>query len=240
MKNYPKITTALLCVLVALLISIFVTTRSNQLNSADLKETRRALFELQRKVGGLNPNAEQYKFEQDEVQRRLTELKRGLSDAQSKQVAHNASDATTDSQNESPATNPRDTASELTATEMALETSRTEFIATTLDNVLLQEPLDAGWAGTAETQVGTAIDNMGHTTDSELYGVQCQSTLCRIEAGHDNETAEMDFTLELGKLDAFRDAHAFIRRIENADGSIDTITYISRAGYALPDLAANQ
>ena len=101
MKNYPKITTALLCVLVALLISIFVTTRSNQLNSADLKETRRALFELQRKVGGLNPNAEQYKFEQDEVQRRLTELKRGLSDAQSKQVAHNASDATTDSQNES-------------------------------------------------------------------------------------------------------------------------------------------
>jgi hypothetical protein len=108
-----------------------------------------------------------------------------------------------------------------------------------LDSVMLQEPIDTNWSGIAEAEVGNAITVIDNSTSTELYDVRCQSTICRIDAAHSDPTAEMEFTMQLGQLEAFRDAHAFIQRIENEDGTSDTVTYISRAGYKLPELAAN-
>lgn len=49
----------------------------------------------------------------------------------------------------------------------------------------------------------------------------------------------MDFILEFGKFDVFCDVYVFICRIENVDGSIDIIIYISCVGYVLLDLVVN-
>lgn len=71
----------------------------------------------------------------------------------------------------------------------------------------------------------------GHNQVDE---VECAATLCRLQARHDSGEAALALVNQVGRNPLFGDSEAFSERFEFEDGSLETITYITRRGHALP------
>jgi len=121
----------------------------------------------------------------------------------------------------------------------AAEQERTATTINALENSMIGEPVDPSWAGYAESEVSHALQDSPDLSATQLTAMNCQSTLCRIDARHHDSAAEMGFLMQLGQLESFRDGQAFSQRMENDDGSIDTVIFVSRTGYTLPEQMAN-
>ena len=118
----------------------------------------------------------------------------------------------------------------------AAERERTQRFVAFFEQQLSRETMDPGWSATAQRDISQSLADPA-LNDTHLGEVQCQSTLCRIHADHASRTAERSFVSQLGRLDAFRDAEAYIERFEHDDGGITTTIFVSRAGHRLPDAA---
>ncbi|MES2663309.1 MAG: hypothetical protein V4629_08410 [Pseudomonadota bacterium] len=69
---------------------------------------------------------------------------------------------------------------------------------------------------------------------TQIQNFDCQTSLCRVEAHHDNPAAEQNFMMGLSQLNTFQNGEAFSQRIEKEDGSVETLSFISREGQRLP------
>lgn len=138
-----------------------------------------------------------------------------------------------------PSTQIVESAGEEYANAIAAERERTAGTVRFLESSMINEPVDASWSGYAESEVNQVLDRMEYESASQLTAMNCQSTLCRIDARHQDSSAEMGFLMELGQLQSFRDGQAFSQRIENDDGTIDSVIFVSRTGYSLPPLLTN-
>ncbi|MET0661250.1 MAG: hypothetical protein ABW110_24185 [Steroidobacteraceae bacterium] len=120
------------------------------------------------------------------------------------------------------------------AEQEAVERERTTQTTAFLESNFVAETKDPTWASQAERQLSDTFDDTEIAAGSQLRELSCQATLCRIESHHDDPTAERAFLTRVGRLNAFGDAEAFSERIEQADGSIEAVTYVSRNGHRLP------
>jgi hypothetical protein len=117
---------------------------------------------------------------------------------------------------------------------MQQEMERTQQLTTFLETRYVGEAKDPTWSLQAEQQVSAAFVDEQVAAGSQLQQIACQQTLCRIESNHHDPSAERAFISRLGRLSAFGDAEAFSRRVEHADGSVQTLTFVSRSGHTLP------
>jgi hypothetical protein len=123
------------------------------------------------------------------------------------------------------------------ADKIAAEEAETQQTAQFLDGTLASEAADPRWSAATAQQISRSFPSTAqdHTRVSE---VRCASTLCRIEATHDNFEAEQAFILQLGQLESFRQSEGFGQRVERTDGTIATTMFVSRSGRRLPSAAA--
>lgn len=119
--------------------------------------------------------------------------------------------------------------------QMQQERERTMQTSAFLENHFVSEAKDPAWSLQAERQVSGAFD-AEDLAGNHLQGISCQATLCRIRSQHDDLTAERTFMSRLGRLEVFSNGEAFSQRTEQADGSIEIVTYVTRGGHRLPDL----
>ena len=102
-----------------------------------------------------------------------------------------------------------------------------------MPNALLSTP---SWSLNAERQVSAALAAEEIAAGSELQGLSCQATLCRIQSKHSDSNAERAFMTRLGRLEAFGDGEAFSQRSEQSNGSVEILTFVTRSGYRLPEM----
>ncbi|MET0987525.1 MAG: hypothetical protein ABW034_19190 [Steroidobacteraceae bacterium] len=121
-----------------------------------------------------------------------------------------------------------------TADQEAVERERTTQITAFLESNFVAETKDPTWSLQAERQLSDTFNSDEIAAGSQLQQLSCQATLCRIESHHNDPAAERAFLTRVGRLNTFGDAEAFSERIEQADGSIEAVTYVSRNGHPLP------
>jgi hypothetical protein len=115
----------------------------------------------------------------------------------------------------------------------ARERAHTQKLIGFLDSRFGLESADGG-SGGDEKEIGSLFT--GKTLEaSELKNATCRTSMCRIEATHASSDAEQAFLHGLVSLRTFGDSDAFTERYVRPDGSIDTQTFISRAGQRLPE-----
>lgn len=105
-----------------------------------------------------------------------------------------------------------------------------------LEDQLAREEYDARWAPGMQDAITTTLQQ-SHFTGSELTGLACQSSLCRIDVQHENVDAEGEFLHQFVAAAGFTEAEAFYAREERSDGSVQMRYYVSRDGQRLPDMA---
>lgn len=120
------------------------------------------------------------------------------------------------------------------ADQEAVERERTTQTTAFLESNFVAETKDPTWSLQAERQLADTFNSDEIAAGSRLQQLACQATLCRIESHHNDPAAERAFLTRVGRLNAFGDAEAFSERIEQADGSIEAVTYVSRNGHRLP------
>jgi hypothetical protein len=104
-----------------------------------------------------------------------------------------------------------------------------------LDNTVMTEQADPSWSIAAAEEIGRDLPPAA-LEKTQLGDVRCQSTLCRIQATHDNPNVEQSFMAELGRLTSFRNGEAFLTRTPREDGRLVTTVFVSRSGHSLPAL----
>lgn len=122
------------------------------------------------------------------------------------------------------------------AEQEAQERARTAQTTALLDNSFAAQPKDPTWSLQAERQVADSFNSDEIAAGSQLQQLSCQSTLCRIQSHHSDTAAERVFMTRLGRLNAFGDAEAYSQRLEQPDGSIETVTFVTRSGHRLPSM----
>lgn len=116
----------------------------------------------------------------------------------------------------------------------AAERKQTEEVIARIDQRYRDEGEDPVWSGDAEgvlSQAFVADAVRGHSKIEEL---DCQATLCRLRSTHDSGQAALALISQLGRNALFGGSEAFSERFERTDGSVETLTYITRAGHSLP------
>lgn len=103
-----------------------------------------------------------------------------------------------------------------------------------LQSSLASEALDSKWANTAAQEISRGLDD-ATMQRTHIGDVRCGTTLCRIEASHDNVAAEQGFILQLGTLGTFQRSEGFSQRVQREDGTVSTTMFLSRSGHRLPD-----
>lgn len=108
-------------------------------------------------------------------------------------------------------------------------------VAVYLDNTFDAEPVDPAW-GKAATQEATRALSSGIPSGTKVKGVQCRTSLCRVETSH---TSVDDFrAFATGSL-LGRDRHIWNGgvstqvREESATG-VTAVTYIAKEGQSVP------
>lgn len=127
---------------------------------------------------------------------------------------------------------PEDEAAE-EAQRQAAETRQREERQARLDGMLATEPADPNWS---RSTVNEIRDWMTHPKLSKfkLEGVECRSSLCRIELSVEPGSNPHDFfSYNSAALAKFEDGTAHLVRDPN--GGAHLVTYIGRKGQPLPE-----
>lgn len=108
-----------------------------------------------------------------------------------------------------------------------------------VESQFASEAVDKEWAATAVEEISAAVGKVVDTLDPEAYdglalqGSACAKTLCRLEFQHRNEHVMRGFIRQLPRhLGWQTDGHIHV--INNHDGSVSAVVYLSRDGYSLP------
>lgn len=102
-----------------------------------------------------------------------------------------------------------------------------------ISNVFLTEPTDGQWS-TETTNLITQFFESGEKMPIDLSGVECRSTLCRVEVNHNDATAvdelALRFPMHVGKALPQIAYHYK----QHDDGHTSVVMYLAREGYELP------
>lgn len=106
--------------------------------------------------------------------------------------------------------------------------------ASRLRRRITEEPWDGEWAGRTES---TLLDRFYAVSlpGNHIHGIDCRSTLCRIEIAHDDPVSEQSFLSHIassGDFVADDRSGVYLRQVD-ARGSARTVFYLSREGYDL-------
>lgn len=115
------------------------------------------------------------------------------------------------------------------------ETATTQALQTTLEARLYDENLDPRWAREQEDRISRDLTSE-ILAGNQLSGVQCQSSLCRMEIHSVDLDAQERLASGYGNLSAFADSQVFWKREQQSDGSMVTQLYLMREGQALPSV----
>lgn len=110
--------------------------------------------------------------------------------------------------------------------------TRRDAVLNDLEERLAGEPLDAAWAGDAETEFAQGLETSG-LTGTSLVSASCRSTLCRVTLTHRSPDDEDAFMAQLPNLPGANDTEMFYSRDENPDGTVSMVLYIARQGLGL-------
>ena len=110
-----------------------------------------------------------------------------------------------------------------------------EAVIAHFDTAFWQEAKDPAWSHETEQILFQAMDTE-LLEGSNLLTAGCQTTLCQVEAEHDNDEARDSFMSNFLTQVPY-DTQAFYHHIEDGDGLSRTVMYLARAGHELPRLA---
>jgi hypothetical protein len=69
---------------------------------------------------------------------------------------------------------------------------------------------------------------------TNVNGVQCGTTRCRIDVSHSSPQSVMQFNIALNQIDTFGNSEGFVQQLPRADGGVDVVMYVSRGNHTLP------
>lgn len=101
-----------------------------------------------------------------------------------------------------------------------------------LEEQLSLQSLDPQWSTEALSEL-YAIIGAEALSGTTLLTATCQSSLCRAEFGHADRPALSNFFNHLSSA-LVGNRSAYYHVIDNPDGSVNTVVYVSREGYDLP------
>ena len=107
-----------------------------------------------------------------------------------------------------------------------------EQVVTHLENQLVTEDYDSGWAGNFQADLDQGLKSQSFS-GTRLTGVECKSSLCRVTLGHDNVESEEQFFEHVLELPMMANTQAYYTRESGADGSSALVLYVAREGQAL-------
>jgi hypothetical protein len=96
------------------------------------------------------------------------------------------------------------------------------------------EPVDAAWAAPLEARLRAAFDK-AHPAGTELNGLACRSSLCRVEVAHVDATAQWRFAAAMGPLGLFSNDGRRGAVAHGGEGdALTSVYFIAREGQELP------
>jgi len=110
---------------------------------------------------------------------------------------------------------------------------RAETMVSGFESILKDEDVDSAWSVSAESEISGIISS-DTLNGSELVYAECGSNLCRTEILHSGASQADEFTMQFGPMLGW-DSDSFVQLINESDGSVRTILYISRDNYELPN-----
>ncbi|MBC7944494.1 MAG: hypothetical protein H7X91_04360 [Burkholderiales bacterium] len=98
---------------------------------------------------------------------------------------------------------------------------------------------DAGWSRTAESQIAASAKQVADASGaagserSELRDADCRTALCRLTLTHKDAASAESFIQEFANNLGWRQTHGRVQSVQNPDGSIEAVIYLSREGRRL-------
>jgi hypothetical protein len=102
-----------------------------------------------------------------------------------------------------------------------------------MENALGSEPADASGSMTTAAEISRIMQGPG-LEKTNVNGVQCGTTLCRIDVSHSSPQSVMQFNIALNQIDTFGNSEGFVQQLPRADGGVDVVMYVSRGNHTLP------
>ena len=102
-----------------------------------------------------------------------------------------------------------------------------------MENALGSQPADASGSMNTAAEISRVIQTAALEKTS-VNGVQCNTTMCRIDASHPNTHAAMQFSHALNQIETFQNSEGFVQQLPRADGGVDVVMYVSRGNHKLP------
>ena len=102
-----------------------------------------------------------------------------------------------------------------------------------MENALGSEPADASGSMTAAAEISRIIQGPG-LEQTNVNGVQCNTTICRIDVSHSSPESVMQFNMALNQIETFQNSEGFVQQLPRADGGVDVVMYVSRGNHTLP------
>lgn len=99
-----------------------------------------------------------------------------------------------------------------------------------LEEQLASEPIDRAWARGIEQTVRAHDEGL---LGSTIGSVRCASTICAIEAEHDDVAVRRDFQVDLVQSMGGALQHAFVQWYDDGD-RLRTVMFMARPGHLLP------
>jgi hypothetical protein len=116
----------------------------------------------------------------------------------------------------------------------AQEPASAQAVIAHYEAVFWNERRDAAWSRETETRILQAWEG-AVLPGSHLLMASCQSSLCRLEVGHDNERAHELVMMQLAALIPFG-TEGIAYPLIDGEERIGSVFYLAREGYPLPRL----
>jgi hypothetical protein len=110
--------------------------------------------------------------------------------------------------------------------EEAIEQDRRRLAA--IDSGWMQEPVDRGWSVRYEDDVRAALSSDGFEAVA-LMGINCRSSVCKLELSGDSAVDAQELSLDLIDLEPFQDTEFTITIPENGSPG-QVVIYLARPG----------
>jgi hypothetical protein len=123
--------------------------------------------------------------------------------------------------------------------EALAEESRDERRLAELETAFASQGDDPRWSRRAEGQIATAVGQVAEASGKDvgegpqLQDADCRTNLCRFALTHTDEVAAERFMQEFPHRLNWRQTHGRVQLVQNADGSVSTVVYLSREGHSL-------